>query len=54
MPYLIALEADKETIKVIKVLRVKFTPVTGIAKGAVMVHNNRHLLARQGDRHWTW
>ena len=29
------------TYKVMKVLRVKCAPVTGIAKGSLMTHNNR-------------
>ena len=32
-PYLIAWEENKKTIKVLKVLRVKYAPVTDMAKG---------------------
>ena len=43
MPYLIARGDHRKTIKGIKVLRVKCTPVTGIAKGIVIAHNSRRL-----------
>ena len=46
--YLIALKS-----KVTKVLLVKCAPVNSMAKGIVLAHNNRYLLARHGDHHWT-
>ena len=42
----------RETIKGIKALRVKCAPVTRIAKGAVMAHNNRCFLVRYGRNHF--
>ena len=41
MTYLIARGDHLKTIKGIKVLRVKCTPVTGIAKGIVIADNRR-------------
>ena len=40
----------RKTIKVIKVFSVICTPVTGIAKGTVMVHKNRCLLVRHVEQ----
>ena len=51
MPYLLARGDHRKTIKLIKVLRVKWAPVTGIDKGIVMDHYNRSLLVRHGDHH---
>ena len=42
-----------KTLKVIKVLRVKWALGTGIGKGIVMDHYNRSLLVRHGDHHWS-
>ena len=42
-PNLIAWGNQRKTIKVIKALRVKHVPVTSIAKGIVMSHNNRFI-----------
>ena len=41
----------RKTIKVIKVLRVKYGPVNGIANRIAKAHNNRCLLVRNGDHH---
>ena len=41
----------RETIKVIKILRDKCSPGTGIAKEIVMGHNRRCFLVRHGDHH---
>ena len=35
-----------------KTLRVKYAPVTCIAKRIVMFHNNRCFLVRHGDHYW--
>ena len=39
-------------IKVKKVLHVKCTSITGIAKIIAMIDNNKCLLIRQGESHW--
>lgn len=51
MPYLLARGDHMKTLKVIKVLRVKWALGTGIGKGIVMDHYNRSLLVRHGDHH---
>ena len=48
-PYHIVQRDHRKTIKVIKVLRLKYAPVTGIAKRIVMFHNNRCLLDSHGQ-----
>ena len=53
-PYLVAGGDHRETVKVMKVLRIKFAPVTDLAKGIVMARNSRCLLVRQGDHHRSW
>ena len=52
--YLVAGGDHRETVKVMKVLRIKFAPVTDLAKGIVMAYNSRCLLVRQGDHHRSW
>ena len=44
--YLTGWGDHSKTMKVIKVLRVKCAPVTGISRRIVMDHNNRCLLVR--------
>ena len=48
-PYHVARRNLRKTIKVIKVLRLKSASVTGIAKGIVMLQNNRWLLDSNGQ-----
>ena len=48
-PYLIAQGDHRKTIKIMKVLLVKYAPVTGIVKGIVMTHDSRCLFVRHGD-----
>ena len=44
-------DTSLQDIKVIKALRVKWAPVTGIGKGILTAHYNRSLLVRHGDHH---
>ena len=44
----------RKTVKVMKVLRIKFALVTGLPKGIVMARNSRCLLVRHGDHHRSW
>ena len=43
----------RETIKVIKVLRVKYASVTAIAKESLKAHNKRCVLVRHGYHHYS-
>ena len=45
--YFVAQGNRKKIIKAIKVLWIKCTPVTCIAKGIAIAHNNRCMLVRQ-------
>lgn len=47
------MEIIRETIKVIKVLRVKYASVTAIAKENLKADNKRCVLVRYGYHHYS-
>lgn len=51
MLYLIAEETIRKTIKVKKVLRVKWVLAAGIVKEIVMAYNKRRFLVKHGYHH---
>lgn len=53
LPILLMLEEITKKFKVIKLLGIKCVPVTGIARGIVIAHNNKCLLVRYGDYYWS-